>query len=58
MKRLFFELLAAAAGAAAAELTAHLVMRGRGRGSRDDELERRLAAVEVHLQHLPPERVS
>lgn len=57
MKRLLCELLAAATGAAAAELTAHLVIRRWGAG-RDEDLERRLAAVEVHLQHLPPERVS
>jgi hypothetical protein len=29
-----------------------------GGETRDEELERRLAAVELHLQHLPPERVS
>jgi len=33
------------------------LLRGGGE-TRDEEIERRLCAIEIHLEHLPPERVS
>jgi hypothetical protein len=38
-------------------LLASKILHGGGE-TRDEEIERRLCAVEIHLQQLPPERVS